>query len=427
MAFGFHIAEPNEALIVSGSKSRGPAEAPESMKYKIITGDRIFVWPIFQSVRNLSLDLRKADLTVKCVTTQGIPVDIRGVIAFKVGDDYPAIANAARRFLGKEDTMEDRVHDLFAGHVRGIVGSLTVEELIRDRERLTTEARDTTGTELEKMGLIIDSLQIAEIDDPTGYIENLAKPQLAEVERNSRIAQADNDRQAAEKEAQAGALKAAAMRESDIKQAGFRAEVDKANAEASQAGPLQEAESRRAVVEAETEIAALQAAQRERQLETEIKKPADAEAYRAQKIAEGSKQATILDAEATAAEREKIGQAEAAAEKAKGLASAEVIKAKGEAEGDALKARADGLERNQDAVIGQQLAEQFPEIVKAAAAAFDNVDNMTVLNGADGVMTAMTSIITQGQQALNLARTGFQPQTPEPVAVANGHKGDGSA
>src|SRR3954463_16484678 len=191
--FGFKIAEPNEALIVSGKRGGGDGAA-ESQQYRIVaSGNRVFVWPVIQSARTLSLDLKQATVPVNCVTTQGIPVTIRGVVAFKVGSDNTSIANAAQRFLHDPTTMEARVHELFAGHIRGIVGSLTVEQLIRERESLTKEAREATGLDMEKMGLVIDSLQIAVIDDPSGYIENLSKPDIARVQMESRIAQAQRD------------------------------------------------------------------------------------------------------------------------------------------------------------------------------------------------------------------------------------------
>ena len=422
MAF-FEIAGPNEALIISGKKGKGTAElAEETMRYKIVTGDRAFVWPIFQASDRLSLDLRKATVPVSCYTTQGIPVVVTGVVAFKVGDDYGSIANAARRFLQKENTMEERVHELFAGHVRGIVGSLRVEDLIRDREALTKEAREATGNDMEKMGLIIDSLQIAEIDDPTGYIERMAAPQLAEVEKLARVAQANNNREASERESQQAALVAEAARASEIKQANAQAEVDRVKAEAQQAGPRADAEARKAVVEQQTEVAQLEAERRERELEAEVRRPADAEAYRLAKEAEGSRDAMIRQAEGRSEARKREAEADktqgsaeadiikakggagAEAEKAQGIAEADVIRAKGEAEGTALEARGNALERNQEAIIAQQVAEQYPEIVKAMASAFDNVDSITLLDGADGMTNAMTSVLTSVGTALGMAR-----------------------
>src|SRR6202022_1343755 len=215
--------------------------------------------PGIEAVRRLSLDLREADLTIDCVTHQGIPLGIKGVVIFKVGDDYTSIANAARRFLDQEDQMETRVHNVFAGHLRSIVGGLTVEEMIRDRARLTSETRESSATEMQKLGLIIDSLQIHEIDDPTGYITNLAAPHAAAVASQARIAQADADREATQREQEAEALKAEARRDAQIKQAAFQADVDKATAEAQQAGPLAEAAAKQNVVVQQTKAAELEA------------------------------------------------------------------------------------------------------------------------------------------------------------------------
>src|SRR5918998_1654256 len=193
---------------------------------RIVTGKGTLVLPGIQTVRRLSLDLREAPLSIECVPHQGTPLGIQGVVIFKVGDDYVSIANAARRFLDQQQQMDSRVHNVFAGHLRAIVGNMTVEEMIRDREKLTQLTRGSSGTEMEKLGLIVDSLQIQEIGDPTGYIKNLGRPHAAAVERDARIAQAGADRAATEKEQEADALKAHARRDSSIKQAGYQAEVD---------------------------------------------------------------------------------------------------------------------------------------------------------------------------------------------------------
>src|ERR1051326_3760605 len=134
----WRVAEPNEALIISGLRHRGaPAGVDESLGFKIVTGKGTLVLPGIQAVRRLSLDLREAELAIDCVTHQGIPVGAKGVVIYKVGDDYASIANAARRFLDQQDQMDFRVHNVFAGHLRAIVGNMTVEEMIRDREKLT--------------------------------------------------------------------------------------------------------------------------------------------------------------------------------------------------------------------------------------------------------------------------------------------------
>src|ERR1043165_7889792 len=228
----WRVAEPNEALVISGLRERSPEGVAESLGFKIVTGKGTLVIPGVQAVRRLSLDLRETELGIDCVTHQGIPLGIKGVVIFKVGDDFTSIANAARRFLDQQDQMDARVHNVFAGHLRAIVGNMTVEEMIRDREKLTQLTRESSGTEMEKLGLIVDSLQIQEIDDHTGYIQNLGRPHAAAVASQARIAQAHPGPGAPETHKQAEALKAQARRNSQIKQAGFQAEVDEASAKA---------------------------------------------------------------------------------------------------------------------------------------------------------------------------------------------------
>jgi uncharacterized membrane protein YqiK len=435
----WRVAEPNEALIISGLRQHTPSDAvQESLGFKIVTGRGVLVIPGVQTVRKLSLDLREAELGIDCVTHQGIPVGVRGVVIFKVGDDFTSIANAARRFLDQQDQMDHRVHNVFAGHLRAIVGNMTVEEMIRDREKLTLLTRESSGTEMEKLGLIMDSLQIQEIDDPTGYIENLGKPHAAAVASLARIAQAHADREATEQEQLADALKAQARRDSSIKQAGFQAEVDRASAEAKQSGPLADASARQNVVVQETRVAELEAQREEQRLFAMVRKPADAAAYEKTTIAKADRDSRISAAEASAketelhaaanAQRVKLeagaeaehvrleavaqsesvrirGEAEAAATQAIGLAEGEAVRAKGMAEAETIKARADALAENQEAVIGQQLAEQWPAIVEAAAKPFASIDQMIVLNGAQGLSEALAQALAQGVAGLQLARS----------------------
>src|SRR3954451_7369690 len=151
----WRVAEPNEALVVSGLRSHAEDDVEESLGFRIVTGKGTLVLPGVQRVRRLSLDLHETEMQIDCVTVQGIPLRVRGVAIFKVGDDYASIANAARRFLDQQDQMEHRVHNVFAGHLRAIVGNMTVEEMIRDREKLTQLTRESSGTEMEKLGLIV--------------------------------------------------------------------------------------------------------------------------------------------------------------------------------------------------------------------------------------------------------------------------------
>ncbi|WP_089106111.1 SPFH domain-containing protein, partial [Streptomyces hyaluromycini] len=333
----WRVAEPNEALIISGSKHRNEG-LEEGMGFRIVTGRGTLVMPGVQAVRKLSLDLKETELSVDCVTFQGIPLKVRGVVIFKVGDDFVSIANAGRRFLDQQKLVSERVHNVFAGHLRSIVGGLTVEDMIRDRDKLTGQTRAACGTEMEKLGLIVDSLQIHEIEDPTGYIKNLAMPHAAAVQRDARIAQAEANRLATEAEQQSFARMAEATRDSEILQAGYQAERDKAGAQARQAGPLADAAARQEVVVQETRVAELEAYRREQQLQADVRKPADATAYEQRTLAEGERDARISAAQAKAKETELAAAADATRVKTAAGAEAEATRARGEANAAATRA-----------------------------------------------------------------------------------------
>src|SRR3984957_18224105 len=227
----WHVPAPNEALLISGSK-RGKEQA----QFRIVTGHGCFVLPVKQKARKLSLALRETEIEEECITNQGIRLNVRAVAAFKVGDDEVSIANAARRFLSEQNRMEVLVGRIFAGHLRSIVGGLTVEQIIKERGRGAEEIKEGSHGEMEKLGIVVDALEIQEIDDASGYINNLAAPHAAAVASLARIAKARADQEAAERELQSYALKARYERDLAIQQAGFAAESEEAKARAAQAG-----------------------------------------------------------------------------------------------------------------------------------------------------------------------------------------------
>src|ERR1700760_4557640 len=234
----WHVPAPNEALLISGSKRH-----KDATQFRIVTGHRCFVLPVKQRARKLSLALREAEIAEECITNQGIRLNVKAVAAFKVGDDQASIANAARRFLTEQDRMEILVGRIFAGHLRSIVGGLTVEQIIRERDRVAQEVKDGSHGEMEKLGIVGDALEIQEMEDGTGYVNNLAAPHAAAVASQARIAKAHADQQATERELEAAAMKAQFKRDMAIKRAGFLAETEEANARAAQAGPLTEAQA----------------------------------------------------------------------------------------------------------------------------------------------------------------------------------------
>ena len=365
----WRVAEPDEALVISGLRSAGPPEgAGESLGFRIVTGRGALVVPGLTKVRTLSLEAHESEITVPCVSQQKIRLDLRGVVVYKVGDDYRSIANAARRFLDRPAAeLESKVQNVFVGHLRAIAGSMTVEEMISDQDKFAQQVRERCTVEMESFGLVIDSFQIQAITSPSNYIENLAVPHQAEVEQNARIARANADQTAVAQEQAAQAQIAESIRNTQIKKAGYQAEMDKAAQEAAQQGPLAQATAHQAVVQEETRVAELQAQQKEMQLQVDIRKPADAEAYRLTTLATATRETRIrqaeaeaqevrLHAEAAATQTKVQAEAQATAIKLQAQAQAEATRLTGEAEGAAIRARglaeADAIKARTEAEAG---------------------------------------------------------------------------
>jgi len=395
----WHVPAPNEALLISGSKSRRQAT-----QFRIVTGHGCFVLPVKQKARVLSLALREAEIVEECITNQGIRLNVRAVAAFKVGDDQASIANAARRFLSEQDRMEVLVGRVFAGHLRSIIGGLTVEQIIRERDRVAQEVKDGSHGEMEKLGIVVDALEIQEIEDSSGYISNLAAPHAAAVASQARIAKARADQEATERELAAASMKAQFERDTAIKRAGFLAETDEAQARAAQAGPLAEAQAAQQVIQHQTALAQRKAELAAQRLEAEVRRPADAEAYRKRTLAEADRDQSRFAAEATAFSKRTIAEAEAAAN----------------------TARAASLrEGNQELIAANRLVEVLPALVDAAARGLAG-SNLTILNGTQGVNEVVAGLIGQGLSILDVLKksasvTGAVTGTvagPGPMAAA---------
>ncbi len=409
----WHVPAPNEALLISGSRRKG-----EQTQFRIVTGHGTWVLPVKQKARILSLSLRECEIAEECVTTQGIRLRIRAVAAFKIGDDNVSIANAARRFLSEQERMEELVGRIFAGHLRSIIGSLTVEEIIRERDRLAQEVKDGSHGEMEKLGIVVDSMLIQEIEDGSGYITNLAAPHAAAVNSLARIAAAKADEEATQREQEAAALRAEYLRDTELKQAGFAAEVQEANARAAQAGPLAQARASQEVIEQQTALAERTAQLTEKQLESQVRRPADAEAYKQRKLAEANRDSIKLQTEAEAFKQRALAEAhrdttrlhvEADANRCRGIADAEADAARARAdagayaeramaaaEAEAIGARADALTNgNQALIAANKLIDILPQLVDAASQGIAG-SHLTVLNGTDGVNEAVAGLVGQG-------------------------------
>jgi flotillin len=445
----WHVPAPNEALLISGSKRH-----KDATQFRIVTGHGSFVAPIKQRARILSLALREVEISEECITNQGIRLHVRAVAAFKVGDDPASIANAARRFLSEQDKMETLVGRVFAGHLRSIIGGLTVEQIIRERDRVAQEVKDGSHSEMEKLGITVDALEIQEIEDATGYINNLAAPHAAAAASQARIAKAQADMEAAEREMATFAMKAQYERDLSIKQADFRAESAEAKARADQAGPLAEARAKREVIQQQTALAQHEAELAAQRLEAEVRRPADAEAYKARtlaearrdqerfateaeafrkrSIAEADRDQATLAAEADAFRQKNLAEAEAEAtrvradaqahaERVQGEAQADAERAQGQAHADASAALAASLrEGNQELIAATKLIENLPAIVEAAARGLAGA-NLTVLNGTQGVNEIVAGLVGQGMSILDLLKKSGMTTAPVPLANANGN------
>ncbi|MEV7603363.1 SPFH domain-containing protein [Kitasatospora sp. NPDC089797] len=359
--FGYRVPAPDQAMLISGGR-RGLSGAP----FRVVTGHGTFVLPVFRKTRFLTLAMCEAEVAETCVTRQGIALTVRAVIAFKVGNDTESIVNAGQRFLSDQDQMSVLTGRIFAGHLRSIIGSMTVEEIVTERQKLATEVLDTSKAEMAKIGLIVDSLQIQSIDDgDTGYIAAMSAPHRAAIQRQAQIAQAQAAQAAAEAEQQSAREQAEYARQTAVVKAQYSAEVDRAQAEAAQAGPLAQAHAQQEVLAAQTELAQRAAELRQQQLVAEIVKPAEAEAARIRVVALAE------------AERMKI-QAEAAASHGR-------------------------------VALDRMLIDQLPQIVKEAAGGLAGA-NVNVLNGTDGLGEIAAGLVSQGMTILDSVRQGLGAQ-----------------
>jgi flotillin len=355
--FGYRVPAPDEAMLISGGR-RGMNDAP----FRVVTGHGAFVTPFFRKVRYLTLSMQEAEVAETCVTKQGISLNVRSVIAFKVGYDAESIVNAGQRFLSDQDQMSVLTGRIFAGHLRSIIGSMTVEEIVTERQKLATEVLDGSKAEMATIGLTVDSLQIQSIDDMgAGYIAAMAAPNNAAIQRQAKIAQAAADQASAEAQQQSVRKQAEFARQTAVVQAQYKAEIDKAQAQAAQAGPLAQAEAQQAVISTQAKLAQQQAELRQAQLVSEVIRPAEAEAQKVKILAIADAERTRIAAEAAAS--------------------------------------------NNRVALDQLLIAQLPQIVKEAAVGLQGA-NVSVLNGADGLGEIAAGLVSQGLTILESVRKG---------------------
>jgi flotillin len=420
---------PNEVLVISGRKHRRllPSGETETVGYRICKGGGAFIWPIIEKYDILSLELLTLDVkTPEVYTAQGVPVVVDGVAQVKVRGDDVAIGTAAEQFLSKGDNEILNIGTMtLEGHLRAILGTLSVEELYKDREMFSQRVQEMAAHDMANMGLQIVSFTLKDIRDEHGYLEAIGKPRTAQVKRDAIVAQAEADRDAAIKAAearQAGESArfrteseiALASRDYEMRRAQYQASVNEERAKAEAAYEIMKFRKGQEVKKEEVQIEFIEKQQqalveeqeilrRERELEATVRKPADAEKYRVQAVAEAEKLKLELEASGRAtAEREMgtaradvtaaAGNADADAIRARGLAEAEVVKETGLAQAKAMAEKAESWKQYNDAAIAQMMVDVLPKLAEAIAAPLAKTDRITIVGGGGDGGTGLSGI-----------------------------------
>lgn len=326
------------------------------------------------------VDLRQfnVEVPIDCTDKNKVDIQVSSVVAFKVKEDEAGVRAAAQRFTGSNRDGEfaqlitSSMQNVISGVLRQVVGSLDTNQLITDREALASKVHEQVSSEVDKMGISIDSFQINRIDDKNGYIKALGMPEVAR-------AQADADVHIAEQNARSEEVKLIQAlrieqqrRDTEVQKAALGAEIAQAQAQASAAGPLEKARRDREIADQQAETAKADALRRDNELDAEVRRPADAELYRRTKEAEA---------------REAEGRADANIAKAKGEAEAAIVLAKGKAEAESMEAQAEAFKQYNEAAVLQMLVGVLPDVVEKASAPISNIDNlhMIVPEGASAI------------------------------------------
>ncbi|MCC7175202.1 MAG: hypothetical protein IT159_08400 [Bryobacterales bacterium] len=429
---------PNSVAVLSGRK-RKLADG-KLVGYRMVRGGAALRIPLLEKVDYLSLNVFTIPLEIKrAYTLQGVPVQVKAIANVKIRGDESSLHAAAERFLGMpQNQIQQVIFQTLEGHLRSILGTLSVEEINNDRQSFAQKLTSEAAVDLEKMGIGVDVLTIQEISDEEDYLNALGRRRTAEVKRDAVVGEAEATRDAKIKSSlalqegerarfDADANIAGAQRDFQIKQAQYLAEVETEKARAAQAGPLSEARAKQAVVAEEVkiertrtqEMIAVQEQEvqrKQKELEATVIKPADAERQAVVVRAEAAKSAAILEAEGrrsaliamAEAEQEKLrkegigraaaleaeGKAEAAKIEAIGLAKAKAIEAQGVAEATAIRQKAEAWKQFTEAAKLQTILEKLPAILEsstgifgAVAAPLGNIDKLVVIdqgNGAPG-------------------------------------------
>ncbi len=422
---------PNQVLIVSGKKHK--LEDGTTVGFRIVKGGGTFVWPMLEKVDILSLELLTIDVnTPEVYTSKGVPVKVDGVAQIKVKGDDISIRTSAEQFLGKaQDEIRNIATQTLEGHLRAILGTMTVEEIYQNRDAFASKVQEVAAGDMANMGLGIVSFTIRDIRDTQGYLDALGKPRIAQVKRDAQIAQAEADRDAMIKSSQAtqagqeakfaaDSKIAEAQREYQTNVAGYQATVNQKKAEADLAYDLQKFKTGQLVKAEEVQVQIIEKQKqielqqqeilrKQRELEANVQKPADAERYRVETLANATKfqleteaagaaSATKAKGFANADVAKATGLAEAEANKARGLAEAAVIEAQGKATASAMQAKADSFKNYNEAAVIEMIVRILPEVAGKISEPLAKMEKMVIINsgnGPGGGASKLTGDVTQ--------------------------------
>jgi flotillin len=402
----YRKAGPHEALVVYGFRGT-----------RIIKGRGSVIFPMVENCRLLSLELMSFDVAPQqdLYTKQGVAVTVEAVAQIKVRSDPESIQTAAEQFLTKTpQEREGLIRLVMEGHLRGIIGQLTVEEIVKQPEMVGDRMRSTCADDMSKMGLEVISFTIKEVRDKNEYISNMGRPDVARIKRDADVAAAEAERDTAIKRAEAmraaavakaqadkervlaetlsQAAQAEAQRDLQVKQANFLETVQKQKASADKAYEIQTNIMQQQVIAEQVKVEQVQKTgqiavqdaeiqRRERELVATVLKQAEIERRKIETLAEAQKQKLIFEADGQAASTRATGEAEA-----------EIIFKKGEAEAKAMNVKAEAYQEYNQAAVIDKLISNMPEIVKALASPLANVDKITIVSTGNGNAAGMNKI-----------------------------------
>jgi flotillin len=426
---------PNEVLVISGRKHSvvDPDGTRRTVGYRVVKGGGTFVFPVIEKVNFLSLELLTIDVQTPAVyTLQGVPIIVDGVAQIKVRGDDIAIATAAEQFLSKgQDDIKNIATQTLEGHLRAIIGTLSVEEVYKNRDAFAQKVQEVAATDLANMGLMIVSFTIRDIKDNQGYLDAIGKPRIAQVKRDALIAQAEADRDAVIKSAQANQMGqeakytadtkvAESQRDYQMKVADYQASVNQRKAESDLAYDLQKFKTAQLVKAEEVSVAIVEKKKQielqeqevlrnARELDANVNRPADAERYKVETLANARKFQLEAEAAGEAAAKKArgfadadvvkaTGEAQAAANKAQGVAQADVIKAQGVAEAEAMAKKAESFKQYNEAAVIQMIVNILPSVARNISEPLSKTEKIVIINsgnGAGGGASKITGDVTQ--------------------------------